>query len=263
MKNVHFWQSLAAGVENLPYDMLDPSVQVAANVGAYAEPMAEHILALTLALAKRLRPSQMRMKNHEVSQPSGGSLMLRGGIAAILGFGGIGQETARLLRPFGMKIYAINRSGKTDQPVDFIGTLEDNLEQVLRSAQLVVITLPHTRRTDGLIGGRELGWMREDAILINVARGPILQEVALYEHLISHPKFTAGLDVWWTDPFSVEPFVLKHPFLDLPNVIGTPSISAIAGDSLLVGARRAAENVLRYLKGEPPRGLVRREDYYA
>jgi len=85
MKNVHFWQSLAAGVENLPYDMLDPSVQVAANVGAYAEPMAEHILALTLALAKRLRPSQMRMKNHEVSQPSGGSLMLRGGIAAILG----------------------------------------------------------------------------------------------------------------------------------------------------------------------------------
>jgi len=55
----------------------------------------------------------------------------------------------------------------------------------------------------------------------------------------------------------------SHPFLDLPNVIGTPSISAIAGDSLLVGARRAAENVLRYLKGEPPRGLVRREDYYA
>lgn len=187
--------------------------------------------------------------------------MLRGGIAAILGFGGIGQETARLLRAFGMKIYAINRSGKTDQPVDFIGTLDGNLEQVLRAAQLVVVTLPHTRRTDRLIGARELGWMRDDAILVNVARGPILQEAALYEHLVSHPNFSAGLDVWWTEPFSDEPLVLKYPFLDLPNVIGTPHTSAIAGDSLTVGARRAAENVRRYLKREPLRGLVRRGDY--
>ena len=261
MKNVRLWQSLAAGVENLPYDLLDPSVQVAANVGAYAEPMAEHVLALALALAKRLRPSHQRMKNHDFDQFASGSLMLRGGIAAILGFGGIGQETARLLRPFGMKIHAINRSGKTDQPVDFIGTLDDDLERVLRAAQLVVVTLPHTRRTDGLIGARELGWMRDDAILINVARGPILQEAALYKHLVSHPNFSAGLDVWWTEPFSDEPLVLNHPFLDLPNVIGTPHTSAIAGDSLVVGARRAAENVRRSLKGEPLRGLTRREDY--
>jgi glycerate dehydrogenase len=261
MKNVRFWQSLAAGVENLPYDLLAPSVQVAANVGAYAEPMAEHVLAMALALAKRLRPSHQRMKIHDFDQFASGSLMLRGGIAAILGFGGIGQETARLLRPFGMKIHALNRSGKTDQPVDFIGTLEDDLERVLRAAQLVVVTLPHTRRTDGLIGARELNWMRDDAILINVARGPILQEAALYEHLVSHPNFSAGLDVWWTEPFSDEPLVLNHPFLDLPNVIGTPHTSAIAGDSLIVGARRAAENARHYLKGEPLRGLTRREDY--
>lgn len=131
MKNVRLWQSLAAGVENLPYDLLAPSVQVAANVGAYAEPMAEHVLAMALSLAKRLRPSHQRMKNHDFDQFASGSLMLRGGIAAILGFGGVGQETARLLRPFGMKIYAINRSGKTDQPVDFIGTLDDDFERAL------------------------------------------------------------------------------------------------------------------------------------
>jgi phosphoglycerate dehydrogenase-like enzyme len=261
MKNLHFWQSLAAGVENLPFDALPTSVLVAANVGAYAEPMAEHILALALALAKRLRPSQLSMKNKAVNQVPGGNLMLRGGITAILGFGGIGQETARLLRALGMKIYAVNRSGKTDQPVEFIGTLDNDLEQVLRAAQLIVITLPHTLRTEGLIGARELGWMRDDAILINVARGPIIQEAALYDHLVSHPKFTAGLDVWWGDPFSGEPLTLKYPFLDLPNVIGTPYTSAIVGDSLVVAARRAAENVRRYLEGETPHGLVRRDDY--
>jgi len=103
--------------------------------------------------------------------------------------------------------------------------------------------------------------MQEDAILVNVARGPILQEAALYEHLTTHPNFSAGLDVWWTEPFSDEPLVLNFPFLDLPNVIGTPHTSAIAGDSLVVGARRAAENVRRFLKREPLHGLVRREDY--
>lgn len=261
MKNIRFWQSLAAGVENLPYDLLAPSVQVAANTGAYAEPMAEHVLAMALALAKRLRFSHQRMENHNFDQFAGGNLMLRGGIAAILGFGGIGQETARLLRPLGMKIHAINRTGQTDQPVEFIGTLENDLEKVLRAAQVVVITLPLTRRTEGLIGARELAWMRDDAILINVARGPILQEAPLYQHLTSHPKFSAGLDVWWSAPFSDAPALSQYPFLDLPNVIATPHSSAIAGDSVTVAARRAAENVRRYLNRQPLRGLVRREDY--
>ena len=259
MKNVRLWQLLSAGVEHLPYDLLSSETQVAANIGAYAEPMAEHMLAMALALAKRLYPSHQRMKNGDFDQ-FGGNLMLRHGVAAILGFGGIGQEIARLLRPFDMKIYAINRSGQTDQAVDFIGTL-DNLEQILRLANVIFITLPLTSRTDGLIGERELGWMREDAILINAARGPILQEAALYQHLTSHPRFMAGLDVWWMEPFSEKPFTLNYPFLDLPNVLGTPHSSAIAGDSLVVGARRAAENARQYLRGEPLRGLVHREDY--
>ena len=259
MKAVHFWQLLSAGVENLPYDLLSPETIVAANVGAYAEPMAEHMLAMALALAKRLYPAHQRMKNGDFNQ-FGSNLMLHGGVVAILGFGGIGQEIARLLQPFGMKIQVINRTGQTDLPVDFCGTL-DHLEQVLRSANFIFITLPHTRTTDGLIGARELGWMREDAILINAARGPIIQEAALYRHLVSHPYFMAGLDVWWSEPFSDEPITFRYPFLDLPNLLGTPHSSAIAGDSLIVGARRAAENVLRYLKDEPLRGLVRREDY--
>ena len=259
MKNVRLWQVLSAGVEHLPYDLLSPETLVAANVGAFAEPMAEHMLAMALALAKRLVTAHQGMKNGNFNQP-GPNLMLRGGTAAILGFGGIGQEVARLLQPFAMKIYAINRTGKTDLPVDFIGTLDD-LEQVLRPANLVFITLPHTRQTDGLIGARELGWMREDAILINAARGPIIQEAALYQHLVAHPRFMAGLDVWWGEAFSEAAFKFSHPFFELPNLLGTPSRSAFGGDSFLVAARRAAENIRRYLQGEPPRGLVRREDY--
>src|SRR5690348_4341084 len=219
--------------------------------------MAEHVLAMTLALAKRLLIQNQKLRHGEFDQ-STPNRMLSGMTAGILGFGGIGQATARLMRAFGMRIYAINTSGRSPEPADFVGTLRD-LERVLRESDVVVICLPLTRTTKRLIGQRELGWMKPDAILINVARGALLDEEALYTHVKSHPDFLLGIDAWWTEPFLAGQFRMEYPFLDLPNVLGSPHNSGVVPMVLTGATRRAAENIQRFLKGEQVNGIVRRE----
>ena len=243
----------------MPFADLPPHILVASNPGAYAAPMAEHVMAMTLALAKRLLIEHQKLKNGEFDQFTP-NRMLSGLTAGILGFGGIGRATARLMRAFGMRIYALNQSGKSAESAEFIGTLHD-LEHVLRASDVVVISLPLTKATRGVIGKNELAWMKQDAILVNVARGAILDEEALYTHLKNHPAFMAGIDAWWTEPFIHGTFRMEYPFLDLPNVLGSPHNSAVVSNVLMDATRQAAENVKRFLKGEKVLGIARREDY--
>jgi phosphoglycerate dehydrogenase-like enzyme len=257
--SVRFLQLISAGADGVPFDLIPSAIDVASNVGGYAEPMAEHVVAMALALAKRLQQRHAELARGEFHHFAF-SRTLNGSVAGILGYGGIGGEVARLLRPFGVRIHAVNTSGRTDDGVEFAGTLAD-LDQVVRAADMLVIALPLTANTRGLIGRRELELMKPDAILVNVARGAIVDEEALYEHLRSHPDLMAGLDVWWREPLTHGEFRTDFPFFDLPNVLGTPHNSALVPGSLETAARRAAENVLRYLRGEPVRGIVRREDY--
>ena len=234
---------------------------LAGNVGAFAEPIAEHVLAMSLALAKRLPQNHAALARGEYpAKPD--TLWLRGGVAGIVGFGGIGKASARLLRCVGMRIHALNTSGRTDEDVEFAGGPGD-LEAVLRVADVVVLATPLTRHTRGLIGAGELGWMKPDAILVNVARGAIVDERALYEHLRSNPEFSAGIDVWWDEPPRGTPFAPALPFLDLPNVLGSPHNSGNTPGVLDDAAAWAARNVARFLRGEPIVGIQRPEDYRA
>jgi phosphoglycerate dehydrogenase-like enzyme len=252
-------QLLSAGADSVDFAAIPERLVLASNVGAYAEPMAEYVMAMALALARRLPQRHADLAKGEFKMWER-VLTLDGAVCAILGFGGIGQATGRLMRAFGARIHAVNSSGRTSEPVEFIGTLA-NLDQVLAAADVLVIALPLINATRGLIGARELGLMKPAAILVNVGRAAIVDERALYEHLRDQPEFCAGIDTWWHEPASGSGFRTRYPFFDLPNLIGSPHNSGVTDGALEVGARMAAENVRRFLCGEAVIGVARREDY--
>ena len=251
-------QFVTAGVDYIPLSSLPAHVPVASNGGAYSEPMAEHALAMTLAALKRLFVEHAKLSRREFDQfrPN---RMLAGAVVGILGFGGIGIATARLMRALGAKVHAINRRGTTDEPVDGIGTTAD-LDRLLAAADVLVLSLPLTPASTGMIGARELGLMKLDAVLVNLARGEIVDEAALYAHLQAHPAFTACIDAWWVEPVRHGKFEMGHDFTSLPNVIASPHNSASVGSWRLIALERAVTNARLALTGEPPRFLVPPED---
>lgn len=253
-------QFTAAGIDFIPLDDLPAGVPVASNAGAYAQPMAEHALAMTLAAVKRLLPEHAALGRGEFNQGTR-NRMLAGMTAGILGFGGIGQATGRLLRALGMRVHAINRSATTSEPVDWIGGPAD-CHAMLAASDVLVISLPLTRASEAMLGARELACMKPDAILVNLARGEIIDEAALFAHLQSHPDFTACLDAWWIEPVRHGRFAMDLPFLSLPNVIGSPHNSASVASSGPQGMRLAALNCRRALLGEPVLNLVLPHDRF-
>lgn len=252
-------QLVSAGIDHLDFTSVPAQVMIASNVGAYAEPMAEQVMAMVLACAKRLPERRTELANGTFDQRSL-SLTLDGAICAIVGFGGIGKAVARLMRAFGARIWALNTSGRTEERVDFVGTLDD-LPRAISEADVVVLSLPLTRATRGLVSERELALMKPRSILVNVARGAVIDERALYEHLRANPEFWAAIDTWWKEPRGLGEFHTEFPFLELPNVIGTPHNSPLVAGILTVAARRAAENVKRFIDGQEMSGVARREDY--
>jgi phosphoglycerate dehydrogenase-like enzyme len=259
LKDVRLVQFINAGIDFVPLAEMPAGVLVATNGGAYAEPMAEHALAMALAGAKRLLVEHAALTRGEFNQFAR-NRMLAGGVCGILGFGGIGVATARLARGIGMRVHAINRRGMSEEQVDWMGT-PDQLDALLDASDLLVICTPLTPTTLGMIGAQQLARMKDDAILVNVARGEIVDERALYERLVACPRFTACIDAWWIEPVRHGVFRMDQPFMTLPNVIGSPhnSAAAISGTGT-VGLQRAIANIKRALAGVTPLYQVPPED---
>jgi phosphoglycerate dehydrogenase-like enzyme len=258
MGSARLVQFISAGIDFVKLDEIPDGVPVAANGGAYAEPMAEHALAMTLAAAKRLLIEHAALARGEFNQQAR-NRRLSGAVCGILGFGGVGETTARLMRALGMRIHGINRRGRSDEPTDWFGTLSD-LDTLLAESDVLVISIPLTPATRDLIGARELGLMKPDAILVNLARGEIIQEAALFSHLQSHPDFFACIDAWWIEPIRHGMFRMGHDFTSLPNVVGSPHNSASVPGMMEAGLHRAAANIRRALRGDTPHYVLKPDE---
>lgn len=260
LANASLLQFVSAGIDFIPLAELPPSLPVAFNGGGYSEPMAEHGLTMALAAAKRLMIEHENLKRGTFNQfiPN---RMLAGGVVGILGFGGIGVSSAKLFRGLGMSVHAINRRGASDEPTDWIGKPAD-LDRMLSVVDVLLVSLPLTHTTQEMIGARELSLMKPDAILVNLARGEIINEAALYDHLRTHPKFTACIDAWWIEPVRHGEFRMDQPFLDLPNVIASPHNSASVKSWRPTALSRAVANCRRALLGEKPLYLVGPDDRF-
>jgi phosphoglycerate dehydrogenase-like enzyme len=259
MQNARLIQLVYAGADNIPFDLIPEDIILACNAGAYAGPIAEHVLALVLVLAKNIIPNFRRLAEGRFER-TGFNQELKGRVGAIIGFGGNGKAIAATLQALGMKIFGINRSGTTDTPIEFIGKASD-LKKALEISDVVVVTTPLNRETRDLIGKKELEWMKADAILINVGRGDVINQKALYDHLKSHPNFRAGIDTWWSEPADRGDFELGFPFFELPNIIGSPHCADHVPQSMPRATRRALENVKRFLLGNNIQGVLDRNDY--
>lgn len=234
-------QAVSAGVDHLPVDRLPDGLVLQSNAGAKADPIAEHVLAMYLALSKRLRIEHQKLQTGEFDQfhPN---RRIDGSTCGIVGFGEIGQASARLLKSVGVSILAINRSGEATESAAFLGT-PDDLEYVLRESDGLVLTAPLTPETRGIIDREALRVMADDAMVINVARGELIDQADLYHHLTDNPEFQAGIDAWWKEPVRHGAFEIEYPFLDLPNVIGSPHNAAQVPGINDHGLKQAVRNV--------------------
>ncbi|MGC8497360.1 MAG: 2-hydroxyacid dehydrogenase [Thermoplasmata archaeon] len=243
MKNLKIIQSLLAGVDNIPFSQISGKI-VLKNSGALSDVIAEHVFALILAKTRNItfHNSSMRTGKFEQLKPA---ISLRGKVIGILGYGSIGKEIAKLARAFNMQVFGISRH--KDPELDFSGTFED-LDYILKSSDIVVISLPLNKYTKNIIYIDKLNLMKHNAILVNIARGNIINEKDLFEFLSEHMEFTACLDVWWHYPQN-ETFKQDYPFENLENVIMTPHVSGIYEGYLDRMIENGIESIFRFLNG--------------
>ncbi len=262
MKSLRMVQTLLAGADHLPAEVFRPEVAVCTGAGAASHDIAEHALALLLAAAKNVVQHSNAISNGRFDR-SLANLTMRGRVLGVLGLGNVGTIVARQCKDLGMEVMAINRSGDTAEDVDFVGTLDD-LEHVLRESDYLVLCLPLTSRTEGIIGRKELETMKGDSILVNVGRGALVREKDLYEHMLSHPAFRAAFDVWWRYPSSEEGRPFTQPFHELKNFIATPHVAGHVPGHREAMMALAIENIGNFYMGrvlmnrivqETPKGM--------
>src|SRR5213594_1693977 len=264
MTRLKFVQSILAGVNHIPFASLNKGVIVSSNAGAYSDEVAEYALALLLSAAKRVVELHVSLRDQKWTLKrtldEGSEItVLREKVLGILGFGGIGSVVGRIAKGFGMQIYAYSRKKSAAKGVKFF-TGPGGLSELLKKSDGVVLALPLTSQTVRIMNAERLSEMKKDGILVNVARGELVDEKAMYEHLVANPNFRYATDVWWYRE-NRESLRTDFPFLSLPNFIGTPHVSGPSGLATGRPVQLAVKNTIRYLKGLRPRNIVDPEEY--
>ncbi len=242
------------------YDQVDAEaaskakVPVSNNGGANAIAVSEHTMMLMLAVYRRCvqfhnsvvagnwrvgNPADVRV--HEVS----------GATLGIVGLGNIGKKVARRAKAFDMKVQYYDIKRLTEDQEDALGVRFVLFDELLRTSDVVSLHVPLDDTTRNVIGARELGLMKRDAILVNTCRGPVVDENALYAALKDNRIFGAGLDVMVEEP--PQP---KHPLFSLQNVILTPHTAGPTWENYIARFRNGFDNIQRVAAGRAPLWVV-------
>lgn len=219
---LRFIQSISAGVDQYSRERLSAAnIRLASAQGVNARAVAEHAIALVLAISRRLGEARDNQGKH-AWRGMIGDLSIRedelgGKTMLVVGQGRIGGRLAQIAKAFDMKVVGIRRDAAADRgAADAVHTYAE-LDRLIPQADYVALTCALTPETEGLIGAKQLGLMKASASLINVARGKVVDEAALIETMKAGRIFGAGIDVT-----REEPLPAASPLWDLPNVFITP-----------------------------------------
>jgi phosphoglycerate dehydrogenase-like enzyme len=257
-------QSPAVGVGSLMFpELLASPVVITSGRGIRARAIAEHVLCVAIALARQLpRAIRAQIAHRWAQEELEGAAIdvrtLQGQRMGLVGLGAIGLELVKIAAPFGFRVSAIRRRTSEPRP-DGVEDVwpPDRLPDLLAQSDVVVLAVPHTPETKRLIGKRELDRIKRGALLVNVARGKLVDDDAVIEALRDGRLGGAALDV-----FSEEPLDPASPYWDLPNVIITPHTSGAMQDFWTPLVALFADNLRRFEKGEPLRNVVDKKAGY-
>jgi phosphoglycerate dehydrogenase-like enzyme len=252
--HVRFIQNLGVGYDNLDLVALHAAGVVAAYTpGANAQAVAEHTVLLMLAVLKRFVSAESGARHGgwqtlELFQAGLGDLATAS--VGLIGFGNIGRAVAQRLQPFGARLLYTARQAVDPTVEGQLGVHYAVLDDLLASSTIVSLHLPLTDATRGLMGDAEFTRMQAGAVLINAARGDLIDESALRRALVSGHLGGAGLDVLHDERPG------GNPFADLSQVIVTPHMAGGSRAAIAQIQQMAITNVVRFLRGEAPLNLV-------
>ena len=255
-------QKTGAGVDDMPFEALKEETYMANTSGSNPVPLAEGAVALVMALAKRIVPRHIAFTG---GRENTRGVLLTGKTAGVLGMGAIGSEVAVRLKVLGMKVMGLRRERneelRKELGIEWLGGV-DELDYLMKESDFLVVTVPLTPDTEGMLGEHEFGLMKRGSYVVNVARAAIIQEKPLYDALKSGRLAGAGIDVWW-QPHFWDPLwnvenkpASKYPYWELDNVIciahqiGSSDSQSEASLGIMV------ENIIRVRDGREPINLV-------
>ena len=253
---VEWLHSRSAGLDGLLFpELVESNVRLTNASGVFSESLGEFVVGAILYFAKDLR-RMIRNQAAGVWEPFD-IVEVRGQTVGIVGYGDIGRSVARRVHSLEMRVLGLKRHGpranEADPFAERIYGPEGLVEMISRS-DYVVAAAPLTPETVGLIGAPELATMKPDAVLINVGRGPVVQEAALVEALSGKRIKGAALDV-----FDTEPLPAGHPFYKLENVLLSPHCADHTPDWLDQAMRFFLAQFERFRKGEPLKNVVEKK----
>jgi D-2-hydroxyacid dehydrogenase (NADP+) len=250
-RKLKWLHSTAAGVGQLMYpELRESGIEVTNASGVHRIPMAEHILCILIALARRFPDcfryqQQSLWAQQELWNAPIRPRELRGQVLLFIGFGAIGREVAKMIRPLGMRVWAVTRSGRAEEGLAEQVFPASKLDEVLPQADFVVLAAPETPETRKMIGPREFGLMKPSAYFLNVSRGALVDEPALISALEQRKIAGAALDV-----ASQEPLPPENPLWKLDNAFITPHMSAVSEHLWERQTDLLMENLERWFAGD-------------